>query len=293
LATANWSGYVQLWRMAAVGPPTNSFMCPQGFRVQGLASSADGRRMVTGSHSWYASVWDLTASYPCHPVVFRVGPIVRDVAISRDGRWMATASWEPMFQAQLWDLSTAKTPTRSAFLQFKARVFRVAFSTDQHWMAAGAWDNMVKVLDMRDLTKAPLIFAGHTGRVLDVAFSPDGQWLASQGEDHTIRLWDLTHPTALAVILGENESPALEQSMAFTSNGLSPDGRWIASGSTDGTVRLWQTSLNDLIVSACRSAGRNLTSAEWHDLFGKAPYQKTCPNPPDDQQIGHKPLGSM
>ena len=48
------------------------------------------------------------------------------------------------------------------------------------------------------------------------------------------------------------------------------------TGSNDGAVKLWPLLVDDLIASACRSSGRNLTAVEWQMFFGSSPYRKTC-----------------
>jgi hypothetical protein len=48
--------------------------------------------------------------------------------------------------------------------------------------------------------------------------------------------------------------------------------------STD--TRLYPIRLEDLMVLACRMAGRNLTKPEWKPFFGGQPYRKTCPQLP-------------
>jgi tetratricopeptide (TPR) repeat protein len=61
---------------------------------------------------------------------------------------------------------------------------------------------------------------------------------------------------------------------------ISPDNRWLVTGSGDNTARLWNLRLDELIDLACRTAGRNLTRAEWERYFPGQEYRKTCPNLP-------------
>ena len=269
LVTTGWDGNLRLWKMDNGAPPPDpSFSCQQQEPLRGLAFSADGTEMATGSHGYTARLWRLADKNPCSPrFVIPAGPVVSDLALSRDGGWLATTSWEPDFTAKLWQLTGAKPPHLSAVLQFKARVRSIALSPDAHWLAAGADDQTVQLLDITDLTKAPISLLGHQGRMFFLAFSPDGQSLASLSEDHTIRLWDPARPTA--------EPAILHDSSGFSTMSFSPDGRWLATGSGDGTVRLWCVQVDELIRLAGRTAGRNLTKDEWQLYFPGEKYRKT------------------
>ena len=74
-----------------------------------LAFSKDGHRLVSGAQESLARVWDLTAPDPSKKPRLLAGgggtSIVRTVAISPNGRYVVTGSWEPDFAARIWDLS--------------------------------------------------------------------------------------------------------------------------------------------------------------------------------------------
>jgi WD40 repeat protein len=279
LVTTSWDGNLRLWKMDnGLPPPDPSFSWQQQEPLRGLAFSADGTEMATGSHGYTARLWRLADR---NGFVIPAGPVVSDVAVSRDGGWLATTSWEPDYKAKLWQLTGAKPPHLSAVLQFKDRVESVAFSPDAHWLAAAANDQTVQLLDITDLTKASISLLGHQGRVFVVAFSPDGQSLASLSEDHTIRLWDPARPTAEPAILHDGSG--------FSTMSFSPDGRWLATGSGDGTVKLWWLQVDELIRLAGRTAGRNLTKDEWKLCFTGQKYRKTFDElPSPDESVTPK-----
>jgi WD40 repeat protein len=135
-----WEGKLRLWSLAGgTLSPTADILCTEPKPAQGLAFTADGKELATGSHGYTARLWNLADKHPCaHPSVMTAGPVVNDLAISRDGRWLATTSWEPQFRAKLWRLTGAAPSVPSAVLQFRNRVFSVDFSPDAHWMVAGS-----------------------------------------------------------------------------------------------------------------------------------------------------------
>lgn len=274
LVTTSWGGSVSLWKLDAerLTKEQPNFLCRELEPVHTIAFSADGAVMATGSHGYTARLWKLAGSNPCqNPVVITAGSVVYDVALSRDGHWLATTSWEPDRSAKLWRVGDTPVPQPLATLQFKDRGIAVAFSSDGHWLGAVGRDwTAVDLLDVTHPTNPPINLLGHQNWVQDLAFSPDGESLATMSEDKTIRLWNISRPNT--------EPVTLFYAGGVSAIAYSPDGRWLAAGSYDGTVRLWWLQVNDLVDLACRTAGRNLTAREWRTFFGAAPQHQTCPD---------------
>jgi WD40 repeat protein len=88
-------------------------------------------------------------------------------------------------------------------------------------------------------------------------------------------LWDLTatDPAAAPIVLRGH-------SAGIAAVAISSDNRWLVTGSWDNTARLWGLHLDELIDLACRTAGRNLTRAEWEQYFPGQDYRKTCEHLP-------------
>jgi WD40 repeat protein len=101
-----------------------------------------------------------------------------------------------------------------------------------------------------------------------VAFSPDSKLLATANEDGSLGLWQ-AGTGVLELLQGHTDTA---WSVSF-----SKDGKWLVSASEDGTVRFWQASIDEVRRLACQKAGRNLTKAEWQEMFGTMTYRVTCP----------------
>jgi hypothetical protein len=223
------------------------------------------------------------------------------VAISPDGRWLVTGSYDKT--TRLWDLTARDPAVAPVVLRGHEReVLRVAISPDGRWLVTGSVDKTARLWDLtaKDPAAAPIVLRGHENRIWCVAISPDGRWLVTGSFDKTARLWDLTakDPAAAPTILRGHEDSI--RCVAISPDGrwlvtgsygtarlwdltatdpaaapivlrgheqpiecvaISPDGRWLVTGSDDKTVRLWHLRLNELMDLARRTLGREVAAA--------------------------------
>ncbi|WP_125262933.1 hypothetical protein [Streptomyces alboflavus] len=154
---------------------------------------------------------------------------VLSAAFSRDGRTLATASWD--HSVKLWNVRSHRL--LATLTGHTGAVTAVAFSPDGRTLATSGNDRSVKLWDTRS-HRLLATLTGHTNMVEGVAFSPDSQTLASAGSDRTVRLWDTRTHRERAVLSGH---PDAVYRLAF-----SPDGRTLASADVGRTTRLWDVS---------------------------------------------------
>jgi WD40 repeat protein len=180
-------------------------------------------------------VWDAGSNR--HVVTLGVhAEIVRGLAFSRDGKYLASA--DDGGTVKLWDGNRLRDQQEEIHT-FRAWVphvgFVMAFSPDGRRLAAGGEKRTVKIWDVQT-GKELQSLEGHSGDVCAVAFSPDpeGRWVASAGEDSTVKIWDSLAGTFVRNFRGHT---SLVTSVAFT-----PDGRHLVSGSRDGSVKVWDVS---------------------------------------------------
>jgi WD40 repeat protein len=194
-------------------------------RVERLAVSPDGRRVVTCSGDNTARIWTTFSPSDKAAMTLNHADAVKDVAFSPDGRWVATASRD--CTARIWDSLTGE---QRVMLRHELTVRGVAFSPDGSRLAtasvpAHVWDANTgeRLWQLTPLTDGTLM-------VHAVAFSANGQWLATGDFNRHARIWDPNYGTEMLDLKHDHEVMAV----AF-----SPDDRWLATTCDDGTTRIW------------------------------------------------------
>jgi WD40 repeat protein len=148
--------------------------------------SADGRKLVSGSHDGTIRIWD--------PETGKLGLVleslfasVKCLACSYDGRWIV--SGHVCRGLQLWDAVSGESGP--VLHGHASTVTGVAFSSDDKWIVSSSYDDTIRLWDS-SAGVCVSILTGHKKVVRDVAFSPDGIHLASGGDDGRVRLWDIS-----------------------------------------------------------------------------------------------------
>jgi WD40 repeat protein/DNA-binding SARP family transcriptional activator len=208
---------VQLWDLAAhkvVGSL-------DGFGVISMAVSRDGRRLAAGTHGGQVLWLDLATRTPTSPplTVDKEPPYL--VALSPDGKRMATIG----SKAVLWDLASRRSIRRLD------AVGAVAFSPDGRTLAAShRARGEILLLDPASGRRRRTL-TGHTAAVGALSFSRDGATLASADQDGTAIVWDAATGRARETLRGHTSQIS---GVAF-----SPDDRTLYTSSLDKSIIIW------------------------------------------------------
>jgi len=171
---------------------------------------------------------------------------VQDVAISSDGQFALSVSWDGTLR--LWDLNTGTT-TRNFYGHTKD-VLSVAFSADNRQIVSGSRDKSINLWNTLGQCKFVITEDGHKEWVSCVRFSPNlaTPLIVSAGWDKMVKVWNLTHCKLRTNLIGHTGY--------VNTVTVSPDGSLCASGGKDGTAMLWD--LNE---------GRHLSSLDAGDII--------------------------
>ncbi|KAF8712129.1 hypothetical protein AX14_013128 [Amanita brunnescens Koide BX004] len=202
-------------------------------RVNSVAFSLDGSKIVSGSSDKTIRVWDASTGLP--PI--HGGDWISSVAFSPDGSKIISGSGDRTIR--VWDASTGNEmfpPLRGHDDWIRA----VAFSPDGSKIISGSEDNTIRVWDASTGIEMLPPLRGHDYGILSIAFWPDGSKIISGSRDTTIRVWDAS--TGVEIL-----PPLRCHNNGIDSVEFSPDGSKIISEFYDGMIRVWDASTGNLL----------------------------------------------
>jgi len=237
LATLGEAGDLVVWK-AATGKEVARLAAGRHTHRAHLAFIDS--KLIVGVVQATAIIWDLGER-----IAPQRGPVEgTPVALSGDGRWIATAVGQgPARQLALWGVVEGK---RVRLLEGQyGRAVGVRFSPDGRHLAALGEGGRVTVWNAAtgdDVSRS----AGHAGAIRSLAFAADGKSLLSTADDDTARAWDL--PTGrLARQINVPGTP-------FDSPTLTGDGKYILAAGVNGGAVVHDIANGDRV--SLRPAGR-------------------------------------
>ncbi len=166
-------------------------------------------------------------------------PEISALALSRDGRWLITASEDGT--VRVWNMQ-GKQPTLTGLLRtHTGTVYHILFTPDPSRFITAGHDGQLLLwdLDTSGPSRSPLRIGTAQGPIRTAALSADGRWLLTAAgspfqKEYPAYLWDLhaQPPGSRSVLLRGHELPI--RSVAF-----SADLRWAVTAGEDRTIRLY------------------------------------------------------
>jgi cytochrome c len=161
------------------------------------------------------------------------GGMVRDIAVSADGRHVLTASFD--YSVRLWNFGTQEN--LKLLDAHTGPVNAVLFLPgDKRALSAGK-DGTVLMWDLKT-AQVLRTFTGHTMHVMALALRPDGKTFASASWDGTVRQWSFADGHELSRLKPQSDVNTLTYGL---------DGDVLFTGHKDGKIRMWVAETGDYI----------------------------------------------
>jgi WD40 repeat protein/serine/threonine protein kinase/Flp pilus assembly protein TadD len=184
--------------------------------VYALAYSPDGALAISGGNDKRIIVWNADSAAQVRELIGHHGS-VSAIAVSPDGKRVASGGGGADNTIRFWNLSTGKAET--AIAGHSADINHIEFSPDGMYLASSSLDGSIRIWDVgTHQTRA--VLRGNNGQIVHARFRPEGYELASSGRDGKIMIWDL---------VSGNDPRFLDEIREWVPFvAASPDGRYVA-----------------------------------------------------------------
>jgi WD40 repeat protein len=214
---------------------------PETYRpVQALALDPDGRRLAWARgaevlvHDLSSTNYPLLLRSPVH------ADVIRSIAWSPDGRWLAAGSFREVHVLQATNLVVVWS-TRSNLL---GRISALRFSPHGGALVAAdgvpseaGWVRIFETETGRQLSA----WKAHADTIFDVAVSADGGLLATAGGDKLLKTWE---------ILSQKEVARFEGHVgAVLGVAMNPTGAELVTVGADKQLKLWDARTREAVVT--------------------------------------------
>jgi tetratricopeptide (TPR) repeat protein len=215
---------------------------------ESICFSRDGRLLAAGSQNKVIHLWEATTGRLLH--TFRGGEkFVWSVALSPDGRWLASAASEQTIRPRganevyLWDTKTGAR--RRELKGHQGTVFGVRFAPDGSWLASAGADGKIQVHAVPSGEGLRVLEA--PGPIECLAVHPGGALLA-YGSRKQVFLCEARTGKVVRTLSGHQG--------AINGVAFSGDGRFLASADLSaGLIHMWDAATGKRLKSLGEAGG--------------------------------------
>ena len=224
-----------------------------GANPHDLAFLPGGKTIAAASQDGTVQFIDATTSLVTEVVRDHTDQVLT-LAVSSDGRYLASADWSGLIQ-----LRDLKSGAVKALRGHRAEVWSLVFAPDCHRLVSAGYDKVVRIWSVPSGTLEATL-PGHEHFVRALAFTSDGKRLLSAGLDNMIRVWDMASKQQL--------EPARKDGLRILTIAISPDDKQVAAGGAGKGVWIWDLSEAGELSSEPRRAPFSTQDAVRRLRFG-------------------------
>ena len=220
-------------------------------RINSVAFSNDGTRIVTASVDGTAKIWNTKGE--CERTLYLPDRGLY-AAFSPDGKRVVTV-WDDD-AARVWEIADGKPVGQE--MNHERRINFAAFSPDGTQIVTASDDGTARLWDASsDQSLGVLVatLAGHGGRVNSASFNLDGTRILTASDDDTVRIWDNVRGRAIITLAGPKD--------ALWSAALNRDKTRVVTASKDSVARIWDTKTGLPVGDPMQHSG-DVTYAEFN-----------------------------
>jgi WD40 repeat protein len=172
-------------QLAPLGPPVEAFAADADITALALGAGT----VVAGTLAGDVARWDLATRRKTEPPERLHESRIAALAISPDGRWLASAGGERRWR--LSELRTLADVSRDGGIGHGGPVHALAFSQDGRHLVSASRDLTLRLWEIPAATPLGQPLRGYLFNhfIGSVAFAPDGRSVASTGNDNRVRIW--------------------------------------------------------------------------------------------------------
>eukprot|EP00760_Papus_ankaliazontas_P019018 PhM_4_TR17828/c0_g1_i1/m.68928/K11806/WDSOF1; WD repeat and SOF domain-containing protein 1 len=225
---------VRLWDydFSAAGEEAPKPVCEymgQG-AFSGIDHMAQRSQFITAGNN--LELWDLSRTRPVRTYQWGMDPIVAVKCNRVEPDIVACTTMERAIT--IYDLRTDR-PAHKVVMEMKSSC--LAWNPmEPATLVVGNDDWNAYQYDIRNFSRAQLVFTSHTASITDIDFSPTGREFVTCSYDRTLRIWDVNSQNS-------NRSRDMYHTQRMHkcwSVRWTLDGGYIVSGSEDACVRVWK-----------------------------------------------------